>query len=946
MGYQVFVDTSGSTKNFGAYYQKVKDEVGAIPKNAAIEFYEWAEECGALTLDALNLVIKNQTRYRISNGGTLLSTICDKLKMYPDNNIVIITDGDITPKEFENTMTKLKILTLGKGSEGLPKVRFVVRYKDGNTVDDSILLALGSSGMSVEYVINDEEKKWVCAASREELLAFVDGIDIDRYISDGDYKRDVDAKLRVSTVGCDDVDLVLELRVKIAKLQKSTIDPVNRYCDLKEIVAKLSNIADQDSPTDYCLADVRKEFLAAVQCPEPTDDEKRQATAIQQLYTILDNCKDTSKLYFETTSAKTQLPAPIIVEDDAPLTDSKYVECLITYQMGVPYLVFNPPAAESVSKSYLKQVVQNPLLITTLFDMKRTIGTFFVNNPNEFANSLDPRTGTVFKRKGLHMVLPLGTSPEHIKYTNQVINRALFNDYSVADADLMFLAIWYHLKYESQLVDAKQVVPCFEAQLRARFEEKCPLSLSSSIYENSKMCAEKWVCIWYLVHELPFVCGDSAPVHSATQRFLSRIDIFIAFLRDVYSIKVDRDVVNYLHKFSQIKQLIRSHNVADCGEFWRRIRALKTDAWYVDPSCSVVSMGNDLKVSLNVDKVDFNSRSVKVSTVQENRKATMITIPLDRERTVAFPQSFVSMFPKALVPPPNVWDEAAIRRRDRLAELALHIPTRKSKFETFLYFDRKYMNDQLIEAKIAEIGFDPRTFTPFWTAAVSSVDVDKKLPPVNYDTVEETHINTGTMRPESFVGGKPWTQCAEKVLGSTRFISFYRRWNDFLATFGQFPSLEDFGLFVYKKETEKTDYVYFKNGLLESRHVDKACFTLYVDFVEFAKRVLHKYNTIVREHKLSADYCVAVHKISRNINWRQKLEQNTLDVLDKRIAEFKTKGIPKLHEIAKMKDLGLLQAIAKYCSECPASDILKQTMNECFDRMETLLKIDQTDQNV
>lgn len=914
--------------------------IRSLKNKPTIEFYEWAAECKSLSDSDVQNVIANKRAHKIRDGDTLLSTICDKIKMAADR-IVIITDGAIVPSEFDRSAAKLKSLTSSTRQEP-PQIRFVICAD--SDVNDSILLALGSSGMPVEYVVNDEDTKNLPRALvNNDLLAYIADIDIDKYTKDNNYKKETDSKLRISTVGCSDVSFLSKLKAEIDRLERS--DPTETYCDLKDIVVKFSDIAKQSNNSLELQKgmlreqreDIRKEFENAIKSPEPTEDMKRRSAGIQQLHTIVDNCRDKTKLYFEQTSTVTaKLPAPIIVDNenddhDAALIDSKYIECQITYQTGVPYLVFYPPAS-TVSKSYLKQVVQNPLLVTSLFNLSTSIGAFFVNDPELFTQKIDPRTRQSFAINGFTLVMPLGDSPEHIKYTNQVMNKSLFNNYSVADPDLMFMAIWHYLKYETQEdFYAKTLAPCFEVQLRARFEKRCPLSLSSSIYEKSNVFAEKWVCVWYLVHELPFIYGNRAPDHSATQRFLSRIDIFIAFLRDVYEVEVEKSVVDYLHQFSRIKQLIRNHNVADKDEFWRRIRALKTEAWYVDSSGSVVSMGKDLIVSLNKDEVNFNKGSVKVDTVEENRKATKITIPLDEERKSPFPDFFVSMFPKGIAPAPNVCANDD-RRIDRLAELSLHIPCRNSTFKTFLFFEQEDMNEKLRLQKIAELGFDPRTFSPYWD-------------PVTSDVV--TPINTSTLRPESFVDGRAWTVCAEEVFGSARFISFYNLWIEFVSTFKKIPSLEDFALFIYKKETRKTHHVYLKDGVLETipigfqadpcntslAQMRKPCFTMYSNFAELCRNVLHQFDTIVKD--LSIDYCIAVQKLS--VKKAARVIMEALDVLEykKKILEDQ---IPSENEVASMCDLGMLQALAKLCDEKQGNNNFIVLREACFKRMHTVLR--------
>lgn len=892
--YQLFIDTSGSTSWEKEYYETVQQEYDKIPSDAKVEIYEWAANCGPLDKQEFKQVVCNRESYRVNNNDTCLSTICPYINM-DATNIVIITDGRIDSKEYDEAAKGLAELVDSKSVQKLPIVRFCVRST--SDVGDSILLALASSGLEVDYVRNKNEPLRIpTAVAPDQLFLFVDSIDILEYISSKDYKKEIDAKLRLSTVNKDE-EFILAVKERIDKLAKPHLD-TNVDLDLEQIVRGCSALAEESPittpPTDLMNKNLppNKKMLRTDLCAKlkheltrnSPDSIKQVDRGIKQLQTILDAFKDKTTLYVNKIDTNVCLPKPKIldaaVKDQTNLIDTVFVECPHTFQQGVPYLTFNPQPVE-VSKKYLKQVVNNPLLVTSLFDMKRSIGSFFVHEPDKLEGR-DPRTREYIGTPTTPLVLALGVDAESIQYTNQIMNKTLFNSYSVADPDLMFMSIWYYLKYISKMDYVKEVVPCFEAQLKARFEKKCPLSLSSSVYEKSNFFDKKWICIWYLIHEIPFVYGDCNAKHASSHRYLSKIDIMVSFLKDVYSISCEKIVLEYLDTYHAINQLTRAYNTADKEEFMRCVRALKTEAMYIERTDLDATKNFDkvLNVKVSNDTVKFTTGSVVVKETVEDRLSPYITIPLDERRKTGFPKWFVSMFPHPIAPLPaidinHLMPPEKIKylgKIDRLAELCLHLPLDKNMGDSpVLYFDRPEKNEEIRAEKVAELGFDPRTFKQFWPQSMNS---KKDVP--GYETI----INTGTLRPQLIYKGKPWIKCAEQNFGSgRRFISLYRLWVDFVADFKQFPKLADFVYFVYCKERRRSKRVSLENGCLKCVKVDEPIFTLYANFIDSAKEVLDQFDEIIKTHNLSVKLCIQIQESSRNIEERAKMEKMTLDKL-------------------------------------------------------------------
>lgn len=798
---QFFIDTSGSTTGCRNYYETVKRLLESCDQEETVEIFEWATGCAQLTRKEALQAVLAMKHVKVDAGATNLFQIVEHINVNA-SSIIISTDGAISCSDYELTIEKLKSLKSSSTNRN-PKIKLFVL----GSIDDSIILALGSSGWEFEFSVNDRmvDASGACKDATN-LGEFIKSINLACYSTDANYKQNVDLVLRFSTVGAS-VDLIQMAKSEVGALKQRTLGVKHEV----DATAFSTAIYSND------MSAVEKLFMHA---PRPTEPEAVER-ATSQLMQIIANYCDKRVLYFTKTPVCENIVPETDVYDIDPDTQKLppgTIECFFSSQVGVPYVSFTLEKPLEIDRAFLKQLIINPLLITSICPVEKAFGAFFCNDPSKFCDGRDPKTrANIVDADGTTRVLALGTDQSHIEYSDKIIFRVLFNDYMVTDPDLVFLAIWYQLKYKSSRDDLKELVPCFEAQLRVRFEKVCPLSLCSNVFEMSHIVAKKWMCVWFIVHELPYFKQNDQN-HSSTVRFLSKIYMFEAFLKDLYNLPVAVEVSRYLADYLALKQLIRRHNTSDSDEFWRRIRALELESISIDAKKSIVPFGKDLNAKMLGGKVVFGEECASVDPIFENRKATIVTIPLDKERTQRPSDELLSYFPQSLH-----------HNLGKLRRLCCHISNERSRL---LMFN---------EAENLEIQRQNALLVYYYCWSYRDFPTDL------------VKIHPKTLRPYTKVDDKNWEILAQEILGPyQRFVSVNHLIAQFIRKYKKLPSEEDMLLYIYKVETSKEVEVVFVDGKLEKlKRPPNLIFTLPHNIVQSVKEMVKKFRNIIAVNNVS-----------------------------------------------------------------------------------------------
>ena len=221
-------------------------------------------------------------------------------------------------------------------------------------------------------------------------------------------------------------------------------------------------------------------------------------------------------------------------------------------------------------------------------------------------------------------------------------------------------------------------------------------------------------------------------------------------------------------------QLKKFKNMSDQPEFWRIIASLKNDFLKIDATNSVIQLSKDQEVTTIEAIANFNTDTQTNDIIESNRKATLLTIPIDKEKNSVDVNKFAELikdFPKSI----------QALSADEIIFLALIIYKHGE-----LYFEDDAKNKAITDEAIKGLGFDPWDSEPNWKC---------------YDQIFFPKLDRDTLRPEKIVNGRSWHHEAKKLIGiKNRFISYYRHIADFVIEKKKVPTLDEYILYIYKRE--------------------------------------------------------------------------------------------------------------------------------------------------
>jgi len=825
----IFLDTSGSTHNKLKYFQNASQIENDIrSRNFEIIYHEWAVNCVQLNKESFDKCINSKKNEKCDANGTQTSSIIPYLDqdLKNVNSIYIITDGQISKSESILTNSSLSNL-ITKNQSHFPKIELRIFNTGYSKVDDSVVLPFTQHG-NINIEVDGSSYASIEKFERtiENITKFIQEININQLTVDQVYKNKIQSQLRAMTFLSDNKEYILEAnnaisKLKLAQLKQSDLDQLPEM-----ILSSNQNISE--------IINYINTF--------PSGNVSNLEQEASRLNTIVNSYRDTKTLIFNKNIVGTQ-PEPIVIESASLAADynnnsksAGFIECPITFEIGTPYLVCNKRISailNDLKKDILSQITVNPLLIINFCrnELENLFGSYFCFSPDQI-NFIDPRTRNDFKDDdGTVLVLTLGTTSDHIKYTNSILFRLFANDFKICDPDFIFMSIWYHLKYFSKKDYLKELIPAFESQLKERFNKMSFLSLNSNTFENLNR-AKKFCCIWYVIHELPYLKQHDQS-HSSIRRYLSTVDYMLTFLEDIFQVKVSNEIKNYLKMYHQMLQLRKFKNTTDQSEFWRIIAALKHDYIRLDTRNSKIQLSKDNLVNKIESVSNFDDDTRSNDLVEINRKAYLVTIPIDiapgKVQIKKKYDELVKDFP----------DSLKHLKPDEIIHLAL------LTYKTGeLYFNDEARNNMIINESIKSLGFDPFDSSQNWP----------------YYEPLKVALDPKTLRPFKYVNGTTWHTEARKLIGSNkRFISYYKHIADFVLEHGKIPNLNEYILFIYKKEIEgKIIEITFKsefNGTYGQDLYFNKCIRLNVSklqewTMEKAKEVLDQFTQTTNGLKL------------------------------------------------------------------------------------------------
>lgn len=496
-------------------------------------------------------------------------------------------------------------------------------------------------------------------------------------------------------------------------------------------------------------------------------------------------------------------------------------------------------------------IAKNPFSLLCFDKLADCFGHWFYADATiglkQFDTCRDENDGTL-------SVVILDTCDAAITFTNQIMNHVLFYRRNFVDSDVIFLCLWYFLKYDKNCAqEYRECIAPMEAQLKVRFDKYCPLPNKNS--ELSKLFP-KWCSIWYILHELPYL-KQSDQASSCTLDYLNSVPVMCQFLADIYQVNVDKRVQDYLKTYKHIMDFAKFRagtDPFDEAERIRRLRALKC-----------------------------NSIECKERIVYSSRASILMSLVPSRHLTERVPHSISGCSRTITIP----FDEKDACTKDKRVQIwpGAHDVDESTFFDVIYlvygsasdnhddsspryYFEDTEENVRIINLGIEHVGFDARVFTPFW----SSVDVEKRK-----IEDEQVCLHEHTLRPR-VDGMVKWQQRAQTWLAvQERFVSPFAHLAHYVIECGTLPTFEQALLFIYQTELAKKCAIVLRkcadetDNWYDRRKIDRPVSTLPAHFYADLRECLDKFANVCKLYQMK--HVQKILRASANVNRRIELEQ-------------------------------------------------------------------------
>ncbi len=869
----LLVDTSGSTWYNEEYYNHVEWIYKQLTQRYTnVIIYEWAHDYVKLTPQILKECCKNRKSFRCLNYSTILSNVVSAMRETNQQHktidtAYIITDGGINSDEFERTTRCLRSWVNEAGYQ--PHMHVDIYSINDVKLNESIALCLGTVGDIV--IVKDGEtiaNVGKVPQINSDIDEFFKSIDIELFVKNLEYQKEKGAILRLATVG------------KSTEWIKMVLRKLNEFKRRHLVSATNNQIGPLILSKTTSAHDIIKQVCSSDN-DVSSDENSELEKAISRLYSIINQFRNMEYLYLTQTTSVLDVPISKILDDDDEEKDDDddrdfekepIITCPITMLKGTQvYVVFKRPnetAPNEMSKSDLKLIQTNPFTLLKLFDkdemhIDRYIGSFFCTDPHLF-NGVDPKTRASFidhhNNTEIVYTLVLGTSGEAIAYTNWILNAVLFNRYKIADSDIVFLCLWYHLKYKTKRTDLSELIAPMEAQLKERFAKPWNLSLGSNGCENMTT-APKWCALWYILHELAYA-KQLDQSHSCTIKYLQNASVVSTFLKDLYDVDVSSRLLDYLRMYNYLLCFahIRSKSSQqDEYERLRRLRALKCK--------SIRIMESDYQHSQSKAVVSLTTGKIHMSETYHKASTNYTTIPLDEAEECNRLKRF-AIFPNG----PK--DESEFFDVIKLVYGCLPKPSSPLKNLAF-FFDDEARNEETKRNGITNIGFDPSSFQPTWYRS-SNEDMEIFIPTIHEHTLRPQAIFY--VQDKDGIQETTWHQHSYSTLGVyERFVSSYAHFANFVCENSKIPSFEEALLYIYATERAKTVSISLKekatstDDWFDKHKVIAPIQTLPANFDKNLKNDLANFTKACMNYPM--DYIVKILTASLKFDKRKELEK-------------------------------------------------------------------------
>lgn len=856
----ICIDNSGSTRDYSFYWNNVNVYIKEILETytGKFKYYLWNTYVSELENRSIFNIFMNNP---ISMGFTILSEMINILITEQnikgnDNftDVIIVSDGEINPEEIKKSTSLLLTNNIAWNIK--------ILLCNIKVLDNSVFMPF-SLCRNVTITFKHQEVDYVhnltkLDSSLENFKTLLDNFDW-KSMNDSEYESacilDLSKIAYGYNVRSNDPDSVVKLRAILKdklnffiRNDSKKIDPI--------ILLKVFNTGDISEIKEIVKVERKESILYQTTLNKISSEIDKYCLDVKNQLFKNNNNTATVPIYKETIVEHTPDKINIDPQFYEKLSDS--YKCCITFENVndvINLIIFKTKEGDSrlqiTNKEYMRQFKLNPLII--LNDdkiMEDLFGSYFSADPR--LQKVDPLTIRSFKEGDKCLILLLGSSDEHIKYNNSVMNAIFTNGVPYCDSDFLFMAIWYYAKYKpnTQYIKNKILIEAIENHLKARFNKNSRLCLGSDANENINS-STKYLAVVNMFFEIVINQTDEESFnHCTMSKFCYNMEILLIFLKDLYDINIPQYIIDYIKQYREFMIFRNYYNNTDKQELIRIITSINNGFLRIYEKEVAESVCKICDVIIATKENTIIDLSTKTKSIEKEEKiitSLVITIPMDSKEGSCNLDELLSYMPNKIK---HMGKEKIIDFTLILFGVNPSIP--------FYYLDNN-KNINNIEKGVTKLGYDPRINKADWTLDYVATDIT---------------LHPLTLRPTySFKNNTTWLNKNEETHKGKEFISYYRYLYDFILAYNKVPNIYEYTIYVYKRSIAKPHQLFVMNGELRSRKMKATKLEYY--FLEYSKIVLYKFNTLLKELKLdNVDTIVKMLEASFTIDSRILLESS------------------------------------------------------------------------
>lgn len=522
----VYIDCSYSVSGSSFYW----NEVSKILINNKIEkYYLWNSDLFESNNDEIKKYILMQKGF----SGTTISNVALSIieKKYENNDIIIITDGDVDKNEViksENILSNI----LFKNIEC-----YIITSIKIHNIDISVPLPFIKRGNSKLYISNNDfSLKLLKEFNIDKFNNIYNNITVDNLINNYEEVYDI---LNIKNMDSNGLPLIKE---KILSIRNDIIKEYNKKLNKNDGLIVQDFLIKQDYKN---AIDVLYKIEHNFNINEPSDIYGK----INKLLSLCDDRTNQGYCLYNKINNSKNIDE-VKPEEDISLINYDF-EDPILLDIDVPQLILLEPEEPIFDdKKLLKQLIENPLSI--IYDEKiknkisKCIGNILgVKITNKI--TIDP-----FTRRKIIGSIPLTIDNEqHLKVGSNNLYKFFTNGKIIGNCNLYYIIIWYIITRDKKCEYLIENENDFNNHLKYRLSNTNTYISLCGLPDYNRTIVPTDVAMYYIVNCNLFN-------KKVVILHLYNTDLLLDILENILNYKIDKNTIEDLdmHKIMRIEQKI------------------------------------------------------------------------------------------------------------------------------------------------------------------------------------------------------------------------------------------------------------------------------------------------------------------------------------------------------------------------------------------------------